>query len=143
MRQAYENPDHTAVLTDNSEISYEELDFMANQEAHYLAENYGMGRGYLIEGERNHRTIVHMLAVLKTSGYYVPIATHLPENRRKYILEKSDGVAVLDDAFYSREKIDSYREDPLPRKENDAKDLMYVIYTSGTTGNPKGSCNQQ
>lgn len=137
-RQAYENPDHTAVLTDNSEISYEELDFMANQEAHYLAENYGMGKGYLIEGERNHRTIVHMLAVLKTSGYYVPIATHLPENRRKYILEKSDGVAVLDDAFYSREKIDSYREDPLPRKENDAKDLMYVIYTSGTTGNPKG-----
>ncbi len=111
---------------------------MANQEAHYLAENYGMGKGYLIEGERNHRTIVHMLAVLKTSGYYVPIATHLPENRRKYILEKSDGVAVLDDAFYSREKIDSYREDPLPRKENDAKDLMYVIYTSGTTGNPKG-----
>ena len=48
---------------------------MANQEAHYLVETYGMERGYLIEGERNYRTIVHMLAVLKTNGYYVPIAT--------------------------------------------------------------------
>ncbi len=137
-RQAEENPDNTAVLTENSEISYEELDFMANQEAHYLVETYGMERGYLIEGERNYRTIVHMLAVLKTNGYYVPIATRLPENRKNYILEKSNGVTVLDDEFYSRERIDDYSEEPIPRKDNDAKDLMYVIYTSGTTGNPKG-----
>ena len=70
-----------------------------------------------------------MLAVLKTNGYYVPIATRLPENRKNYILEKSNGVTVLDDEFYSRERIDDYSEEPIPRKDNDAKDLMYVIYT--------------
>lgn len=137
-KQADENPDNTAVLTSDSEISYEELNFMANQEAHYLAENYGMGKGYLIEGERNYRTIVHMLAVLKTKGYYVPIAVHLPDSRKDYILKKSSSVALLDDELYSREGIESYSEDPLLRGKNDAKDLMYVIYTSGTTGNPKG-----
>lgn len=137
-KQAYKNPDNTAILTDDSEVSYEELDFMANQESRYLVEHYGMGKGYLIEGERSYRTIVHMLAVLKTNGYYVPIATHLPEKRKNYIFEKSNSVAILDDEFYGREKIEEYSETPILRKENDKEEIMYVIYTSGTTGSPKG-----
>lgn len=137
-KQAADTPDAPAVLTETAEINYEDLDEMSNREANFLIEKYGMEKGYLIEGERNYRTIVHMLAVLKSGGYYVPCAPNLPENRLMYIKQKSDAVAILNDETYWDENCDDYSDARPERSHDNADKLMYVIYTSGTTGNPKG-----
>ena len=137
-RQAELYPDDTAVLTKDSEMTYEELDQMSTREAHYLIEKYGCRRGFLIEGWRACSTIVHMLAVAKTGGYYVPIATGLPQKRKDYIREKSCSAALLGDQFYWEADCQAWPDtfETLPKEDKDA--LLYVIYTSGTTGNPKG-----
>lgn len=137
-KHAEEEPDNTAVLTIDSELTYEELEIMSTKEARYLIEKYGCKKGFLIEGKRSYSTIVHMVAVAKTGGYYVPIATSLPEKRKQYILEKSKSEAVLSPGMYWEENCDIFSDEPLENCENDGDDLLYVIYTSGTTGNPKG-----
>ncbi len=137
-RQAQLCPDDTAILTKDSEMTYEELDQMSTREAHYLIEKYGCRRGFLIEGWRTCFTIVHMMAVAKTGGYYVPIATGLPPKRKAYIMEKSSAAALLGDQFYWEADCQAWPDtfETLPREDRDG--LLYVIYTSGTTGNPKG-----
>ncbi|WP_173472379.1 non-ribosomal peptide synthetase [Eubacterium ruminantium] len=135
--QAVNNPDNTAVMTANSELTYEELDEMSSREANYLIKNYGYKKGYLIEGVRDYTTIVHMIAVAKTGGYYVPVATGLPEKRKDYVLKKSNAVETLTADFYRENRCDDMSDSMDDIPEN-GEDLLYVIYTSGTTGNPKG-----
>lgn len=131
-------PDNTAVITNNSEITYEELDIAASREANMLIEKYGCKKGYIVVGERNISTIVNMLAVLKTGGFYVPTAPDLPEKRIQYMLEKSESVAILNSSTYDNEDCDSFSDGLIKDVSHDSSDVMYVIYTSGTTGKPKG-----
>ncbi|SDY37521.1 non-ribosomal peptide synthetase [Lachnobacterium bovis] len=136
-KQAVVKPDDTAIMTKDSELTYEELDEMSTKEANYLIEKYGYKKGFIIEDERHYTTIVHMLAVAKTGGFYVPIQTDLPSNRKHYIMEKSEAEAVLTRETYNEKNINSYSTENNFVEEN-PDDLLYVIYTSGTTGQPKG-----
>ncbi|WP_117611361.1 non-ribosomal peptide synthetase, partial [Flavobacterium sp. Leaf82] len=139
--QAEETPNNIAVVFENNELSYKELNEKANQLAHYLRDNYAIKPNDLIaiKVDRSDMMMVAILGILKSGAAYVPIDINYPQERIAYIETNSSSIAVVDEQLlkefnglqenYSKNNID---------KINTSHDLAYVIYTSGTTGNPKG-----
>ncbi|MEK6283065.1 MAG: amino acid adenylation domain-containing protein [Acidobacteriota bacterium] len=152
--QALLRPEATAVVDEDSELSYGELNRQANQLAHYL-------RGLGVEPEvrvgllldRGVTAVVAILGILKAGGAYVPLDPAYPKERLIATLEDAGVALVLthrqlhralpEHAFQvirvdeEREKI-SRQEAHNPRSGVQPRNLAYVIYTSGSTGRPKG-----
>lgn len=138
--QVVENKDKVAIITDEKQLTYGQLNSMANKEANYLLKKYGQKKGYVVDGVRNYTTLVHILAILKTGGYYIPVASNVPESRKKFIMKNSNAIDILYNNFYYDEGCDKEVDiKPIISDYNEDKDdIAYIIYTSGTTGNPKG-----
>ncbi|WP_298511890.1 amino acid adenylation domain-containing protein [uncultured Kordia sp.] len=132
---------HTALIVDDSSLTYAEMNAEINQFAQYLAETFKIKKGDFVgvKLERNQQLPIAILAVMKLGATYVPIDTAYPEERIQYIQNDSNCTCVIDQKVY---------EDFLPEQakfstENlqvniDAAAVAYIIYTSGTTGKPKG-----
>jgi amino acid adenylation domain-containing protein len=139
--QVREHPDRIAVVFDERELTYKELNEKANQLAAYLRERYAIQTEYLvgIKVARSEWMIIAMLGVLKAGSAYVPIDPEYPKERINYIIEDSRCRLVIDD-----EEIDKFRKEAGNwNKENPLLlskpgNTAYVIYTSGSTGQPKG-----
>ncbi len=157
--RAAQTPDAPAVLCEDGQLSYGELNRRANQLAHHLI---GMGLRpddrVAICMQRGLELMVGLLGILKAGGAYVPLDPAYPRQRLAYMLEDSAPVAVL---THSAARA-SLPECELPVVNLDLKDtrsiilqapqhdpaacalgltsshLAYVIYTSGSTGRPKG-----
>ena len=139
--QVKETPNNIAIVFEEKELTYEELNEKSNQLANYLRENYSIKANDLvgIKLDRSERMITAILGILKSGAAYVPIDVNYPQERINYIEQDSQCKVVLDEAEleifagvqgkYSNKNIE---------KVNTSSDLAYVIYTSGTTGNPKG-----
>jgi non-ribosomal peptide synthetase-like protein len=156
-RQVERTPDAVALIADESELSYWELDERANQFAHHLVSK-GVKSGDLVAlyASRSEVSVVAILGILKSGAGYVPIDPAFPEDRIRHIFEDADVSAVLSLAslkdglceWYDGEIIsldgpertDLIDTEPTTRVEvcYDDRHLCYVIYTSGTTGKPKG-----
>ncbi|MFC9774498.1 amino acid adenylation domain-containing protein [Paenibacillus chitinolyticus] len=145
-------PDAVAVVFEQKELTYRELDERANRLARMLR-GEGVGRDCLvgIVVERSIEMIVGIMAVLKAGGAYVPIDPEYPEERIRYLIEDS-GARVMLTQRHLQERIPvqrvvivlddegSYHPDGSELERiNESADLACVIYTSGTTGNPKGN----
>jgi non-ribosomal peptide synthetase-like protein len=149
-------PSRPAVIFNNKEYSYEEIDSNANRLARYLREK-GIQTGDkvgLILG-KSVELYIAMLGIMKAGAAYVPIDAYYPPDRVKYILENSevsltitsssiasffglrDGTLLLD---HEHDIIDKFLAQRLKRTETGVtpNDLSYIIYTSGSTGRPKG-----
>ncbi|MBY8914303.1 amino acid adenylation domain-containing protein [Bacillus sp. YC2] len=149
--QAERTPDQTAVVYEDSQLTYRELNEKANRLARTLqSEGVKPDQPVGIMAERSLNMIVGIFAILKAGGAYVPIDPSYPEERIRYILEDSDTKLLLVQN-HLRERV------PFTGKVLDMKDpqnfcedgsnaepaagpnhLAYVIYTSGSTGKPKG-----
>jgi amino acid adenylation domain-containing protein len=151
--QAERTPEAIAVVAENEQLSYRELNRRANQLAHYLR-----SAGVCAEVrvgicvERSLDMMVALLGTLKAGGAYVPLDTTYPVERLAFML-KDAGVRVLLTQqrllnLFDREvkavcldtdweKIASSATENLPANAN-GQNAAYVIYTSGSTGNPKG-----
>src|SRR5262245_34193132 len=85
-----------ALIWEGRSLTYETLNYRANQLAHYLM-NRGVGLearvGLLLE--RSQDMIVSILGVLKTGGAYVPLDPNYPEERLQTILGEADLNLVL------------------------------------------------
>ncbi|NEQ77288.1 MAG: amino acid adenylation domain-containing protein [Okeania sp. SIO2C9] len=153
--QVEKTPDAVAVVFEEQELTYRELNCRANQLAHYL-QTLGVQPEVLVGicVERSLEMMVGLLGILKAGGAYVPIDPNYPTERIAYMLEDSAvsvlltsksvwlglpehsaRVVCLDSDWdtivnYSIKNIDSG-----VTPEN----LAYVIYTSGSTGKPKGT----
>ncbi|MFH6990654.1 amino acid adenylation domain-containing protein, partial [Flavobacterium collinsii] len=139
--QVEKTPNNIAIVFEETELTYEELNEKSNQLANYLRENYSIKADDLvgIKLDRSDRMITAILGILKSGAAYVPIDVNYPQERINYIEKDSQCKAVLDEAEleifagvqdkYSKKNIE---------KITTSSDLAYVIYTSGTTGNPKG-----
>lgn len=134
-------PEHTALIFDGREISYEELNVWSNQLGDYLRHTYHIKPDDLIgvHLERSEWMIIAILGVLKSGGAYVPIDPEFPEERIAYMLANSGCKTVINDAELEQFKSTAY----LYSKENQPiasgpDNLVYVMYTSGSTGVPKG-----
>ena len=152
--QVEETPDAIALVFEDQQLSYGELNRRANQLAHYLRK-LGVGPETLVGicVERSLEMIVGLLAILKAGGAYVPLDPSFPQQRLAFMLEDTHTdilltQASLEDHFPSftghRIVIDRNWGDVTQESEvNPAcvispDNLAYVIYTSGSTGKPKG-----
>ena len=152
-RQAASHPERLAVVGDDGELSYGELDRRANQLARHLV-GMGVKPGDQVGlcTEKSAATVVGMLAVMKAGAAYVPIDPGYPVSRIQYMAEDAQlsalltwgkaatavaGLALprvaLDDdwAVVARQAGDA-----LPCQVP-ADAFAYAIYTSGSTGQPK------
>ncbi|MFK7784945.1 MAG: amino acid adenylation domain-containing protein [Crocinitomicaceae bacterium] len=147
--QVRTSPDATALVFSNGveervELSYGELNELANQFADYLNKNYGIEREDLIAFKlnRSHKVIITVLGILKAGAAYVPIDAASPKDRVASIQEDCKfciDEEVIED-FYGKQSEYSISN---PEIHASANDLAYVIYTSGSTGKPKGVMIEQ
>lgn len=152
-QEVLKNPEETACIFKNEQISYTDLDTKSNKVANFLrSQGVKTGQFVPICVERSLEMIIGILGILKSGAAYVPIDPSLPKDRIKYILddtqaklilsqsnlkdkfsyEKDFSIANLDEHFYS-----AFSEKPSAVSIS-LNDIVYVIYTSGTTGKPKG-----
>ena len=153
-QQVVNTPDAIAVVFENQQLTYRQLNQKANQLAHHLqslAVRPEMLVGICIE--RSIEMIIGLLGILKAGGVYVPLDPNYPEERLNYMLADS-GVEVLltqQSLLESlpqssarvvcldtdSEIIEQHNQENLDI-EVCSENLAYVIYTSGSTGKPKG-----
>ncbi|MDT5270153.1 MAG: hypothetical protein QOH49_2339, partial [Acidobacteriota bacterium] len=152
--QAERTPDAAALVSEESRLSYRELNGRANRLAHYLR-GAGVGRETPVAlcVERSPEMIVGLLGILKAGGVYVPLDPAYPKDRLSFMIEDSGASLVLTqnrlvellpaDASRTfcldtewRQLAGESEENPphLATPDN----LAYIIYTSGSTGRPKG-----
>ncbi|MFG2746431.1 amino acid adenylation domain-containing protein [Streptomyces chartreusis] len=155
-----EAPARPALLVPGADpLDYGELNAEANRLARLLL-GRGIGPGDLVALAlpRSARTVVALLAVLKTGAAYLPVDPDYPAERIAYMLQDAAPAEVLSveeaagrlpavsplvldapstlaelDALPATDLADADRTRPLT-----ARDTAYVIYTSGSTGRPKG-----
>lgn len=155
--QVERSPDAIAVVFEEEQLTYRELNARANQLAHYL-QSLGVGPEVLVGicVERSTEMVIGLLGILKAGGAYVPIDPAYPQERLAFILEDS-GVSVLLTQAQLIEKLpqpssrivylDFESEEIAPASESNSHspvtsaNLAYAIYTSGSTGKPKGAMN--
>jgi amino acid adenylation domain-containing protein/thioester reductase-like protein len=152
--QVEKTPDNVAVVFNNKELTYKELNDKANALANYLLENYKVQAQekigiYL---EKSLESIIAILATIKLGAIYVPIDIKYPKERTEYILHDTKAKIVLTNKKYTNTlpqnnyNLDIDLEESLYDNSNKnniknrikANHLIYIMYTSGSTGKPKG-----
>ncbi|MDZ8051396.1 MAG: amino acid adenylation domain-containing protein [Aulosira sp. ZfuCHP01] len=152
--QVERSHDAVAVVYENEQLTYQELNARANQLAHYL-QKLGVGKEVLVGifVERSLDTVIGILAILKAGGAYVPLDPSYPQERLAFILQDSQ-VSVLLTQQHLTETLSPHQTRIIcldtawetianESQENSIGDcttdnLAYIIYTSGSTGKPKG-----
>ncbi|MGJ0427606.1 amino acid adenylation domain-containing protein, partial [Methylobacter sp.] len=157
--QVAAQPDAPALVFEDRQLSYAELNARANRLAHYLR-SLGVKPDdrVAICLARSVELVISQLAVLKAGAAYVPLDPAYPEERLAYMLEDSAPLVLLTDSGLKARLADrsaGARLIDLPadaaqwaHQPSDNPDLAvvgltpqhlaYVIYTSGSTGQPKG-----
>jgi len=155
--QVARTPDEVAVVFEQLQLSYAELNARANRLARLL-----MSEGVEPEVrvglcvERSVEMVIALLGILKAGGVYVPLDPHYPEQRLQFMLEDAQvrvllterqfaeilpaheaKVIFLDDEGAAPQAQEAGGNDNVEGKATSAN-LAYVIYTSGSTGRPKG-----
>jgi amino acid adenylation domain-containing protein len=152
--RAMQSADGIAVICDEQQLTYAELNRRANQLAHYLLKDAGVRPGDLVGVclERGFELIVALLGILKAGGAYVPLDPTYPKERLAFMLQDSGANVVTDEdslgslpamsgraICLDRDWKDIAKQPSFnPSSQSTADDLAYVIYTSGSTGLPKG-----
>jgi amino acid adenylation domain-containing protein len=94
--QVERSPSSVAVVFEDEQLTYRELNARANQLAHYL-QALGVGPEVLVGicVERSFEMIIGLLGVLKAGGAYVPIDPAYPGERIAYMLDDSQLPVLL------------------------------------------------
>ncbi|BAZ54103.1 amino acid adenylation domain-containing protein [Nostoc sp. NIES-4103] len=155
--QVEKTPDAVAVVFENQQLTYRELNAKANQLAHYL-QKLGVKPEVLVGicVERSLEMVVGLLGILKAGGAYVPLDPTYPQERLAFMLENSQ-VGVLLTQKHLLESLPAHTAKTICLDNNweviaqeitenlahsvTPENLAYVIYTSGSTGKPKGAMN--
>ncbi|WP_212004034.1 non-ribosomal peptide synthase/polyketide synthase [Chitinophaga sp. HK235] len=154
--QAAAHPERTAVVFEDIQLSYAELNTRADELATYIRYRYQLRPDDLVGIclDRSEHMLIAILAVLKAGAAYVPMDPAYPEERIAYILSDTGTKVVLTNekqvarlsalsAEITAEAIDNRHfvseQSTLPPVVTTPEQLAYVIYTSGTTGQPKGA----
>ncbi|SDL69699.1 non-ribosomal peptide synthetase [Paenibacillus jilunlii] len=151
--QALRTPEAVALIVEEQELTYGELNNRANKVA-VLLQSKGIGPEAVVAVymERSIEAIVCILGILKSGGAYLPVDKEIPEDRAIFMIQDSGSDIVMADSssskvlneLYGRLEIlmtdsidwsaDEVQMRPLCKPDN----LAYIIYTSGSTGKPKG-----
>ncbi|WP_371813648.1 amino acid adenylation domain-containing protein [Aquimarina sp. MMG015] len=138
--QVKKTPKATAVVYEEKEFTYQELDELSNELSHFLSKKYTLNLEDLIgvKLNRDEWLVVSLLAILKLGCAYVPIDPKYPKQRITYIEKDSNCKVIIDDNLLS-----TFKEEKNTSKEPvdvqiSSSNVAYIIYTSGSTGIPKG-----
>jgi amino acid adenylation domain-containing protein len=154
-KQVERTPDAVAVVFENRELTFRDLDEHANRLARRL-QSLGVGPNVLVGVyvERSLEMLVGLLGISKAGGAYVPLDPNFPSDRLDLMLEDSQPLVLLTqenlqprllsrqaqivllDGVLAPTTLIGGRE--LLRDGRHPSDLAYVLYTSGSTGKPKG-----
>ncbi|MER5931170.1 amino acid adenylation domain-containing protein [Streptomyces sp. NPDC002054] len=156
-RQAAATPDAVAVLFEEEQLTYRELDERANRLAHALvAQGVGPETVVAVATRRSPDLVVALLGVSKAGGAYLPVDHTYPAERIAYMVEDSGARLAVVDAVAAEVlaghglptlRVDEAVADragtggsvaPVERFQT-LDSAAYVIYTSGSTGRPKGT----
>jgi amino acid adenylation domain-containing protein/non-ribosomal peptide synthase protein (TIGR01720 family) len=151
--QAAAHPETVALICEEAQITYGELDRRANQLAQHL-QRLG-ARAETVVGvclERAPEMVVALLGILKAGGAYLPLDPEYPKDRLAFMLTDAQAALVITEGRFAKQLpqdvpplcLDAAA--PLIAAESEQKpltqlseaNLAYVIYTSGSTGRPKG-----
>jgi amino acid adenylation domain-containing protein len=153
-QQASKTPGAIAVVCEDEQLTYRELQVHSNRLAHRLRE-LGVGPNSLVALCLNRSTdlAVAPLAVWKAGGAYVPLDPEFPRDRLAFMLEDSAAAVLVTESQLldrlpsdlptlvcldrDRKMLESASAHT-PEPFTSANSLAYVLYTSGSTGKPKG-----
>ena len=145
--QVAKTPDNIALVFEDRELTYKQLDELSNQFANYLKSQNDIQSedmvGILLD--RSEWMMISILAILKSGGTYVPVDRSYPQDRIDYLLSDSSCKMCIDEsaisAFIETQK--DFSKQFTATASISSSNLAYVIYTSGTTGKPKGVMIEQ
>ncbi|KAL2825063.1 hypothetical protein BDW59DRAFT_162009 [Aspergillus cavernicola] len=151
--QRLRQPDAWAVQGWDGDLTYRQLDDIANKLASYLI-SLGVQPETKIPicFDKSKWAVVSQLAILKAGGCVVPLGTKQPKGRTTLILKDLQATIVLTTEKYAANYrdlvthvvgIDDAFMDGLPPTEMPpchatVDNCAFIIYTSGSTGVPKG-----
>ncbi|MBW8684664.1 non-ribosomal peptide synthetase [Chitinophaga rhizophila] len=151
--QAAATPDATAILFEDTILTYKELDGASDQLAAYLLQS-GITPETLIPVclDRSADLIVTLLGILKAGAAFVPLDPRYPQQRIEQMLSETEYKLAITSSEYRdlfqpdvqaltlealQPILGLMPETALPVGIQ-ADNLAYVMYTSGSTGRPKG-----
>jgi amino acid adenylation domain-containing protein len=151
--QVERTPDRIAVVFEDKELTYRELNERANKLAHYLRKK-GVGPEVLVGicMERSIEMVVGLLGILKAGGAYVPLDPAYPQERLSFMIRDTglsfvltqswlmERIPDVPDILFLDTESQEFGEERSENIEREAvaENLAYVMYTSGSTGRPKG-----
>lgn len=152
--QVSQTPDAVAVIFQNEQLTYKELNQKANQLAHHLR-TLGVTPETLVGVciERSLEMVIALLGILKAGGAYIPLDPTYPQDRLAFIIEDTQLSILLTQqhlqalvsqhqghTVYINSDWQHIAQQPIENPVSEVKpdNLAYVIYTSGSTGIPKG-----
>ncbi|HEY6119317.1 MAG TPA: amino acid adenylation domain-containing protein, partial [Pyrinomonadaceae bacterium] len=152
-QQVRPGPDLVAIVFEEQQLTYRELNARANQLAHYLRK-LGIGPDVLVGicVERSPLMLIGLLGILKAGGAYVPLDPAYPHERLRFMMDDAAAPVFITQkdllaglpatrahtiCLDDWESIGSESEED-PHSTAVPENLSYVIYTSGSTGKPKG-----
>lgn len=156
--QVTKTPEKIALICEDKQLTYRELDQKSTQLAYYLQE-LGVTKETLVAIylKRSPEVIISILAILKAGGAYLPLEISAPNNRISQILEDAKVKFIITQKSLNNlsifslknqiinfdldiEKIKNLPQNNLSIIDTNGDNLAYVMYTSGSTGKPKGVC---
>ena len=152
-RQVRLTPDATAIVYQNTRMTYRQVDELTDRLASYLLTHYHVkpeeAVGVMID--RSELMLIYPLAIMKAGAAYMPLDFHFPEDRLQYMCEDADVRLILSEGHRVQEAMPNFKGDvvlssvmdSLPESTTPLPQLLttgrYVLlYTSGSTGKPKG-----
>ncbi|MGB3204150.1 MAG: amino acid adenylation domain-containing protein [Crinalium sp.] len=152
--QVERTPAHIAVVFENQQLTYNELNERANKLANYL-QNLGVKPEVIVSicVERSLEMVIALLGILKAGGAYLPLDPAMPTERLKLMLQDAQTAVLLTQQNLVNKLGDCTPNiicldtdwnaiaQTIPQNYNNtvtSQNLAYLIYTSGSTGTPKG-----
>lgn len=157
-QQAQRTPNQSALIFNDQEITYKQLNESSNQLAHYLLKTgVSPGEAVGLSKPRSIEMVVALLAILKCGAYYVALDPKYPTERLSFMVEDSQlnhlvTTASLAESIFSNGRFPkthlitpetaqpAVAQQPItrPQLKQTPDDPLYILYTSGSTGTPKG-----
>ncbi|QKQ73079.1 non-ribosomal peptide synthetase [Nostoc sp. TCL240-02] len=152
--QVQKTPNKIAVVFEDQQLTYAQLNRKANQLAHYLQQR-GVKPEVLVGlcTERSLLMIIGLLGIIKAGGAYLPLDPTLPKEGFASRLQDLEIPLILTQqrlvdnlptdvaqivCLDTDWDIIADHKDENPISEITAQNLVYVLFTSGSTGKPKG-----